>query len=175
MSIVEFDADSVDPRYTKRGALHVPAGEGLSVWSTGDIYTVKLLGSVTSGRLSFIEASVPSGSGSAVLPHVHEHRDESFYLTSGELEFLDGDHKFIARQGDFVHVPMGIRHSFKNVGVQTAKMVFMFSPAIPDEAFTKYSSPAIPGEPPMPLDPGQVEQLAQKAREWGDIPLPDLP
>ncbi|MFG2371195.1 cupin domain-containing protein [Streptomyces sp. NPDC048504] len=32
---------------------------------------------------------MPPGGGPA--PHVHAHTDETFYLVSGELEFLDGD------------------------------------------------------------------------------------
>jgi quercetin dioxygenase-like cupin family protein len=32
----------------------------------------------------------------------------TFFLLSGELEFLYGDHTFTAAAGDFVHVPKGI-------------------------------------------------------------------
>jgi hypothetical protein len=30
-----------DPRYTTRGAVHIPAGEGATWWFSGDTYTIK--------------------------------------------------------------------------------------------------------------------------------------
>jgi hypothetical protein len=31
-----------DPRYTRSGALHVPASAGDTTWFSGDVYTIKV-------------------------------------------------------------------------------------------------------------------------------------
>jgi quercetin dioxygenase-like cupin family protein len=120
-----------DPRYTKRGALYVPAGAGPTIWAVSDVYTIKATATQTGGVLGFLDASVPPGGGPD--PHAHNDQAETFYMLDGELEFLDGDKTFTAVAGDFVHVPVGIRHRFKNKGTHTARMIFMFTPGGPEE------------------------------------------
>ena len=105
-------AGPTDPRYTTRGAQYVSAGEGPTVWVASDVYTVKTTATQTSGLLGFLEASVPPGGGPE--PHAHNDQAETFYVLSGQLEFLNGDEVFTAVAGDFVHVPRNIRHRFKN-------------------------------------------------------------
>jgi quercetin dioxygenase-like cupin family protein len=165
--------DPSDPRYTKRGALHVPAGQGSTIWAAGDIYSVKATAAQTGGLLGFLDASIPPGGGPE--PHAHHDQAESFYLLSGELEFLDGDRAFTAVAGDFVHVPAGIRHRFKNKGAHAAKMIFMFTPGGPEEAFVEFCDPARPGEQPPPLGPEALERYLALARRINTDNLPDLP
>ena len=43
--------------------MHVPPGEGRSVWVVGDTYTFKATGAETDGRLTFWEATVPPNPG----------------------------------------------------------------------------------------------------------------
>jgi quercetin dioxygenase-like cupin family protein len=152
-----FPTPDDDPRYTKRGALYVPAGEGPSIWAAGDVYTIKATATQTGGLLGFIDASVPPGGGPDA--HVHNDQDETFYLLSGELEFLDGDHAFTAHAGDFVHVPRGTRHRFKNKGVHPAKMIFLFTPGGPDEGFIDLFPKAVPGELPGPPTEEQIQRM----------------
>lgn len=163
--------DPADPRYTKRGALYVPAGQGPTIWAVSDVYTVKATAAQTGGLLGFLDASVPPGGGPE--PHAHNDQAETFYLLSGELEFLDGDRTFTAVAGDFVHVPAGIRHRFKNKRTHTAKMIFMFTPGGPEEAFLKYSDKAQPGEQAPPLGPELLGRYLELAREINTDNLPD--
>jgi quercetin dioxygenase-like cupin family protein len=86
--------DPDDPRYHRRGVMHVPTDQGITKWVSGDVYTVKATAGNTGGALGFIEATVPPGRGSS--PHAHSSETEAFYLLSGELEFLDGDQRFTA-------------------------------------------------------------------------------
>jgi quercetin dioxygenase-like cupin family protein len=164
-------ADPGDPRYTTRGAVYVPAGQGPTIWAASDVYTVKATAAQTGGLLGFVEASVPPGGGPE--PHAHNDQAETFYLLSGELEFLDADRVFTAVAGDFVHVPRGIRHRFKNRGTHTARMIFMFTPGGPEEAFLKYSDPARPGEQPPPLGPELLGRYLELARQINTDNLPD--
>jgi quercetin dioxygenase-like cupin family protein len=165
-------ANPADPRYTTRGALHVPAGQGPTIWAASDVYTVKATAAQTGGLFGFIDVSVPPGGGPE--PHAHNDQAETFYLLSGELEFLDGDRAFTAVAGDFVHVPRGIRHRFKNRSAHTAKMIFMFTPGGPEEAFLRYSDPARPGEQAPPLGPELLERYLELARRINTDNLPYL-
>jgi quercetin dioxygenase-like cupin family protein len=161
-----------DPRYTKRGAIYVPAGQGPTMWAVTDTYTVKATATQTNGALGLIEASVPPGGGPE--PHAHNDQDETFYMLSGELEFLDGDHAFTARAEDFVYVPRGIRHRFRNKGAHTAKMIFMWTPGGPEEVLLRYQQAARPGEQAPPMNPELVELYVELARRLNIDNLPDL-
>jgi quercetin dioxygenase-like cupin family protein len=71
-----------------KGAVHVPAGEGESVWLVGDTYTFKATSENANASLVFLEATVPPQGGPP--SHIHHREDEAFYLLEGELEFLGG-------------------------------------------------------------------------------------
>ncbi|MGK5742540.1 cupin domain-containing protein [Micromonospora sp. URMC 103] len=163
--------DRSDPWYTKRGAVHVPAGEGLTKWMVGDVYTVKLTAAQTNGSLSFIDASVPAGAGPVA--HSHADSDEAFYVISGELEFLDGDRTFIGRAGDLVFIPRGHRHRFKNVGVHPARMLFLFTPGGPEGAFVEGGEDPRPGEQPGLWGPERLTRMVELANRYGSEMLPD--
>jgi quercetin dioxygenase-like cupin family protein len=160
-----------DPRYTKRNALYVPAGEGTTIWTAGDTYTLKADAKSTNGSLTLLEASVPPGGGPA--PHAHNNHDEAFYMISGELEFLNGDQAVTAGPGGFFFVPRGTRHRFINRGLHPAKMIFLFTPGGMEEVLLATSEPARPGETPGPprtdVSPIDPEFLARFAEM-----LPDL-
>jgi quercetin dioxygenase-like cupin family protein len=173
MSLELPPADPADPRYPIRGALYVPAGAGPTIWAASDVYTVKATATQTDGLFGFLDASVPPGGGPE--PHAHNDQGETFYLLTGELEFLDGDRTFTAVAGDFVHVPRGIRHRFKNRGTHTARMIFMFTPGGPEEAFLQYSDEARPGEQAPPLGPDLLERYLEMARRTNTDNLPELP
>lgn len=103
----------------RHSVVHVPAGEGPSICVAGDTYTIKASKENTKGALAFLEASVPPGAGP--MPHVHTREDEVYYVLAGELEILDRDQTFVARPGDFIFIPRGTFHRFKNSGVHTAR------------------------------------------------------
>jgi mannose-6-phosphate isomerase-like protein (cupin superfamily) len=138
-----------DPRYSASRALHVPAGEGPTTWFSGDTYTIKASRKSTNGSLGRVEATVPPGGGP--IAHVHTRTDEAFYVLFGELEILDGARTFIAGTGDFVFIPRGTRHRFKNTGVHGATMLFMFTPG-GDEGVFRFGDESQPGHPPPAWD-----------------------
>jgi quercetin dioxygenase-like cupin family protein len=125
--------DPDQSQHPQQGGLYVPADAGVTKWFSGDIYTVKATAESTNGALGAVEASVPPGGGP--VPHTHPHHDEIFYLLSGELEFLDGEKTFIAGQGDFIFVPRGSRHRFKNTGLHPARMLFLYTPGGVEQVF----------------------------------------
>ena len=153
------------------GLLHVPAGEGLTKWVSGDEYTMKATKARTAGSLAFIEAIVPPGSGPVA--HAHAAEDEAFYILDGELEFLDGDRTFIAGTGDFVFIPRHRRHRFKNIAGQPAKTLFLFTPAGPEDLFVEGGDDPRPGEQPVAWDMGRVAQVAHLVERTGLTVMPE--
>ncbi len=66
--------------------------------------------------------------------HFHKTITESFYVLEGEVSIFDGRSWNTTRPGDFVHVPAGGLHGFKNES-GAAKMLLHFAPGAPREAY----------------------------------------
>lgn len=79
-------------------------------------------------RWSF--AGPPSGPG----PHFHRTMSESFYVLEGTVRIYDGRTWVPARSGDFVHVPPGGLHGFRNED-GPAEMLLHFAPGAPREPY----------------------------------------
>lgn len=142
-----------------REPMHIPAGEGTSVWLSGDVYTVKLRKAETGGSLTLLEASVPAGAGPPL--HWHADADEAFYLLAGELEITAGDQHYTARPGDFVFIPRRTPHQFRNAGAHTARQLLLFTPAGVEDFFLEAGQPAIPGTPPPPPEAEDARLVAE--------------
>jgi mannose-6-phosphate isomerase-like protein (cupin superfamily) len=139
-----------------RASLHIPADGGITTWFNGDILTVKLAAAQSGGALSLIEATVPPGGGPA--PHVHPNTDETFYLISGELEFLQGDQVLAAGAGDLVFCPRGTTHRFANPGIQPARMIFIYTPGGAEGLFTEAGDKPQPGAQVQPWGPERLDE-----------------
>ncbi|MCL4849160.1 MAG: cupin domain-containing protein [Acidobacteria bacterium] len=107
--------------------MHRPADTGPAFWGPGDHYTFLVTGEESGGAYFAMEAFVPPGGGPP--PHVHRREDETFYVVEGRIEFRLGDDLIEAGPGDFVNVPRGTVHCFRNAGSNTARMVLTFTPA----------------------------------------------
>ncbi|OEV13883.1 cupin [Streptomyces nanshensis] len=70
-------------------------------------------------------------------PSTHFHRSisESFYVLSGELELFDGERWVTGREGDFLYVPVGGLHAFRNATDDPVSMLLLFSPGAPREEY----------------------------------------
>jgi quercetin dioxygenase-like cupin family protein len=123
-----------------RPVKHVPAGTGPAYVGPGDRITFLITGAETGGAFFMAEVSVAPGGGPP--PHVHSREDESFYLQQGTLAVQVGDKALNVSVGDFVHMPRGVPHSFKNVGEQTAKLVMVATPAGLENYFAEVFPPA---------------------------------
>lgn len=153
------------------GVSHVRAGDGPSRWVLGDTYTFKATAESTGGALTLLEASIPAGSGPP--PHRHANEDEAFYLLAGALQLSAGTEIFVARAGDFVFIPRGTLHCFKNVGVDAAHALILLAPAGFERFFAEVGSPARPGEQPAPLTPDELNHIIELAPRYGarvDLP-----
>lgn len=73
----------------------------------------------------------PSGPG----PHFHRTMTESFYVLSGTIRIFNGSEWIDTEPGDFVHVPEGGVHGFRNESGAPASMLIHFAPGAPREAY----------------------------------------
>ncbi|MBW3361772.1 cupin domain-containing protein [Streptomyces microflavus] len=147
-------AESSEPQI-----IHVPAGEGPSVWLSGDVYTVKLGHEESGGSLTLLEASVPPGGGPPL--HIHADADEAFYLLSGELDITTRDTTYHVGPGDFVFVPKGTAHRFRNNGLHPARQLLLFTPSGVDRFFLEAGRKAEAGSPPPPPEQEDLDFVAR--------------
>jgi mannose-6-phosphate isomerase-like protein (cupin superfamily) len=68
-------------------------------------------------------------------PHFHRSIAESFYILSGSMRIYDGREWIKATSGDYVHVPAGGIHGFKNESGEPASMLLHFAPGAPREGY----------------------------------------
>jgi len=91
------------------------------------IGSVGLSGKDTGGAYCLLEVSLAPGIG--VPRHTHTREDETYYVTSGELEVTVGDEVFVLKAGDTLIAPRNIPHELRNSGTTTNHYLLVFSPA----------------------------------------------
>ena len=73
----------------------------------------------------------PAGPGT----HFHRTISESFFVLSGTVRLYNGEEWTDARAGDFLYVPEGGLHAFRNESGQPASMLILFAPGAPREGY----------------------------------------
>jgi len=73
----------------------------------------------------------PSGANA----HYHRTFSESFFVLSGAAQLYDGKNWIDGHPGDFVHVPEGGLHGFRNESGKPASLLILFVPGAPREAY----------------------------------------
>lgn len=75
----------------------------------------------------------PKGGGPG--PHFHRAMSEAFFVLSGTMELYDGTDWVESGQGDFLDVPPGGIHGFRNVADDPASVLMLFAPGAPREHY----------------------------------------
>jgi quercetin dioxygenase-like cupin family protein len=141
------------------------AGEGSSYWVVGDLYTILASGEDTGGAFALIHATVPPGSGPP--PHVHRREDEAFYVLEGEVSFQADGRDIAATAGAWITLPKGSRHTFRNSGRATAKMLIVVTPSGLERFFAEVGQKAADRSSPPPVTPADIERLLAVAPRYG--------
>lgn len=68
-------------------------------------------------------------------PHFHRGIAESFFILDGTVRLYNGDTWTDAVAGDFLYVPQGGIHAFRNESDEPASMLLLFTPGAPREAY----------------------------------------
>jgi mannose-6-phosphate isomerase-like protein (cupin superfamily) len=92
------------------------------------------LGSATSNEFGLYRWNfAPNRSGPD--PHFHRTISESFFVLDGVVSLYDGTGWKDAGAGDFMYVPPGGIHGFKNESGERASMLLLFAPGAPREEY----------------------------------------
>jgi quercetin dioxygenase-like cupin family protein len=68
-------------------------------------------------------------------PHFHKTITESFYVLTGTIRLYDGRQWIDGTPGDFLFVPKGGIHAFRNESGNPASMLILFAPGAPREDY----------------------------------------
>lgn len=131
--------DYPPPRYDGNdgevSAVYRPAGtEPDLTYPSGNTVAYLATGAGTDGLFGlyrWVMGPEPSGPG----PHFHRTMAESFFILSGTVRIYDGTRWIDTERGDFVHVPAGGIHGFRNESGEAAEMLLHFAPGAPREGY----------------------------------------
>jgi mannose-6-phosphate isomerase-like protein (cupin superfamily) len=112
-----------------------PAGHAPEItYPSGGTAHYLATGASTDGKFGLYRwemAAVPSGPE----PHFHRTISESFFVLSGTIRLYDGKRWIDGRPGDFLFVPEGGLHAFRNESGAPASMLILFAPGAPREEY----------------------------------------
>jgi quercetin dioxygenase-like cupin family protein len=97
-------------------------------------------------------------------PNRHPADDEAFYVLDGTFELRIGSEIRTAKAGDFIKIPRGEVHTFKNVGPDPARILIMNAPGTAHvRFFSEAGAPMPPGtkDMPPPSGPPDVPRLLE--------------
>jgi quercetin dioxygenase-like cupin family protein len=106
--------------------MFVPADTGEAYWVMGTLFTFLVTAAESGG--SYFTLIVDVGPEQGPPPHIHHLEEEQFYVLEGQLTYFIGDQTFQVNTGDFIHIPRGTVHSFKN-GPKPSRLLATFAPA----------------------------------------------
>jgi mannose-6-phosphate isomerase-like protein (cupin superfamily) len=107
-------------------------------------------GSLTAGDYGLFRWDMPA-TPSGPAPHFHRTMSEAFFVLEGAVRLFDGEHTVQARAGDFLYVPPGGIHAFRNESGEPASMLILFAPGAPREAYFE-----------------ELAEVARSGRQLGD-------
>lgn len=100
--------------------------EGEHFHFLNNLFTTKVDGDVTDGRLTAMEFVGPRGFSPPL--HRHDVEDELFYVVAGEVRFVAGETDVVHGPGGTVWAPRGLPHQFQILS-DTARVFQVTTPA----------------------------------------------
>lgn len=126
-----------DPAYFGNGdvlARYRPADTPSELPRPGGAASYLATGATTGGRFGLYRWDMgPEPAGAQA--HFHRTFSESFFVVSGTVQLFDGATWLDGQLGDFVYVPEGGLHGFRNESGQPASLLILFAPGAPREAY----------------------------------------
>jgi uncharacterized RmlC-like cupin family protein len=110
-----------------------------------------------------------------VPPHIHHQESEAFYVLKGGFELIIGGNATKAGAREFVLVPRGVVHSFRNLGTTHARFLAIVTPGGLHEKYLSESGQPAESETLLPPPEGapDLERLRQIARQYHTEMLPN--
>jgi quercetin dioxygenase-like cupin family protein len=156
--------DEPEPKLTQPKV--VAAGEGTSVWALGIRVTVKVQSVDTAGAYSIFEDLIPPNAGPP--PHTHAREDETIFVLEGKLRAWLGGQQYDVKPGDFVHMPRGVEHYFKNITTEPTRLLLSYTPGGFEQWFFEVGKPVVAGdnEPPR-VTADDIQKAIRAAEAYG--------
>jgi quercetin dioxygenase-like cupin family protein len=110
------------------------------VWemsATGRSAALMLQSEATAESVMMFEETAPAGTTTGF--HIHHDSDEVMYVLSGEITCKIGDQVTVGGPGTCAFMPRGVPHAWKNTGVETARALFIYTPARAGKWFEEQS------------------------------------
>ena len=123
----------------------------------GRFFDLKLFGRETGDSIMLFEETLPPGTRS--LYHLHRESDEVAWVIAGEIAFKIGDEIAVGGPGTCAFMPRTVPHAWKNTGSDTARVVFLYTPALAGGYIEEMSE-----LPPGPMSAEEQRRLCQQYR-----------
>lgn len=91
-------------------------------------------GAATSGQFGLYRWDM-AGQAAGAAPHFHKTISESFFVLSGTVKLFNGESWIESNPGDFLYVPEGGIHGFRNESGAPASILILFVPGAPREDY----------------------------------------
>ncbi len=106
------------------------AGQTLENPLSGERITFVHTSADTGGERLAIDLELAPGGRVPAGLHIHPEQEESFAVQRGLMRFRKGRDTIVARAGELVVVPAGVRHDFANAGAEPALVRVEVRPAL---------------------------------------------
>ena len=104
------------------------------IYTSGGSAEYLATGAGTRGEFGLYRWNMAAGPGGPD-PHFHKTISESFFVLDGTIALYDGKSWVDGRPGDFLFVPEGGIHGFRNDSGEPASMLILFAPGAPREDY----------------------------------------
>ncbi|MGH8877879.1 MAG: cupin domain-containing protein [Stackebrandtia sp.] len=111
-----------------------PAGTEPELSTKGGDYHYLATTATTDGEFGLYRVDMAPRSGGPST-HFHKTISESFFVLSGTLRLFDGREWIDGKTGDFLYVPVGGLHAFRNDSDDPVSMLMLFAPGAPREGY----------------------------------------
>lgn len=140
--------------------MNSPSAEPMTLHFLGNILTFRAPIAATDGRFTVIEVRTAPGAGAP--PHTQSD-EEAFLVLEGRYEIVRDGTVLTCGPGDFVHIPVGVPHSFRNPTDAVSKMLLINFPGDLHQKFFTLVGDVLPANStdfPPPAEPNIPHILA---------------
>ncbi len=135
-------------------------------WVLGQRIDFLATGETRRDHYSLFHVFVPAGPPGP-LPHIHKNADEFFFVVEGRVDVLFEDAWRPLGSGQFLHVPRGTLHTFRNATAEAARMLSGFVPSGFERFFLDFGQPArLHDVEPLPVQEEDIQRLVATAGQY---------